>query len=189
MLPRWLPNAISIVRIALIPVCVMLAARAQATQPPEWVPPLVVYLALGATDLLDGWLARRFELSSNIGALLDAIADKLAQISLLAFFTFSEGSAYAPIPLWFFLLALGRDLVLAAGGLTVKRRAGKVDMAHHTHGRICSVLVFGLIACVLAGMPVDTLRWVLYGLSTYMVLSAAAYVREGFRQVRAHEAR
>lgn len=189
MPPRWLPNAISVMRIALIPVCVVLAARAQQTAPPDRAAPLAVYLTLGATDLLDGWLARRFALATNIGALMDALADKLAQISLLAFFTFSDGTAYAPVPLWFFLLAVGRDLVLAAGGLTVKRRTGNVDMSHHLHGRLCSVLVFALIAALLAGLPQDALHPVLYGLSVLMLLSAAAYVREGFRQVRAHEAR
>lgn len=76
----WLPNAITIGRILLIPViCWMLATgniqlRAVA---------LVLYIAAAASDWFDGYLARRFDLGSPLGRMLDPIADKLLVGALL----------------------------------------------------------------------------------------------------------
>src|SRR5688572_9157758 len=114
-IPRWLPNAITAVRILLVPVWGVLAElsrQAFDTTGPEpyrtWS--VVVLLLIGASDLVDGFLARSFALTSRTGATLDAVADKLVQVCLLTFFTLRGPPAYTAIPLWFLLLVFGRDL-------------------------------------------------------------------------------
>ena len=73
MSKKWfafLPNLISLMRLALVPVSVdMIAGR-------RWPEAFAIFLVAGVSDGLDGWIARRFDLRSELGAYLDAIADK-----------------------------------------------------------------------------------------------------------------
>ena len=102
MVPRWLPNAITLLRIGAIPVflgfaraCAQ-AATAGEPHASERGLAFATMVLIGVSDLVDGYLARRFGLATPLGATLDAAADKLAQISALAFFTFSRSPAFAP---------------------------------------------------------------------------------------------
>ncbi|SDK43327.1 cardiolipin synthase [Microbulbifer yueqingensis] len=74
---RYIPNCLSILRILLIPVIIWLAQD-------NWAVPALLAFSLGAlTDLLDGQLARRYRWHSQMGALLDPVADKLFVLCLL----------------------------------------------------------------------------------------------------------
>src|SRR5947209_2285623 len=121
MVPRWLPNALSALRIALLPVWLAFAAvertRALEGHPVRRGALLLFALLLGTTDIIDGLLARKFGLTSNLGAWLDAVADKLAQFSAVTFLTFYASPAYTQLPLWLWLTLLVRDLALGTGWL------------------------------------------------------------------------
>lgn len=189
-----LPNLISCVRIGLVPVFVALAfdaqaaTRAGADPAAARLPALATLLTIGASDLLDGWLARRFDLATNVGAFLDAAADKLAQVVLLVFFALVHGPAFTPVPVWFVALVLARDVVLATGGLALRVRHGAVAVVHRLHGKLASVVVFALLVAVTAGIPPRSLAGGLVVASALVVFSTAAYVRDGVLQDRATRA-
>ena len=134
--PHWLPNSLTILRIALIPAFVMLASwclesvASGGSDLPQRALALGALVGIGVSDIVDGWLARRFDLATQSGAVLDAVADKLAQVSLLVFFALADGEAFAHVPLWFVAIALGRDVVLALGTLAVRGRRGQVEVVH-----------------------------------------------------------
>ena len=102
--PRWLPNAISAARIALVPVWLALAWEARQAallgNHPSPLGPQLVLLAIGASDVIDGALARRFALTTNLGATLDAVADKIAQISTVTFLVLAGAPAFTALPFW-----------------------------------------------------------------------------------------
>ncbi|MBM4062842.1 MAG: CDP-alcohol phosphatidyltransferase family protein, partial [Planctomycetes bacterium] len=140
LVPRWLPNAISTLRIALVPGWVALAEaanRAAETGGPaerlRWSA-VAVLIAIGVSDVLDGFLARRFGLQSHLGAVLDAVADKLAQVVVFFYLALRQGPEFATVPLWFLLVLVGRDLLLLLGCAIVRWRAGRVRVDHRPHG-------------------------------------------------------
>jgi cardiolipin synthase len=187
--PGWLPNAISVLRIALVPVFLLIAAEAQAAPAgAEALPPLRraalgVLIVIGLSDVIDGWLARRFQLETPLGASLDALADKLAQVGLLVFFAFVPGAAFEPVPAWFVWLILGHDLLLGCGWLAIRQRLGRVVVVHRAHGKLASLLVFGLLLAVTAGVPA---AWFANGVAVVALvvsLSTLAYFVDGLRQV------
>ena len=108
---------LTIARVALIPFFVFAGIEAQdlAREGQDFSQPRLVALGLivliGVTDLLDGWMARRFDLTSQIGAVADAVADKLVQVALVGFLTLSVGPVFTALPLWFLVTVFGRDLV------------------------------------------------------------------------------
>jgi len=190
-IPRWLPNALTLLRIGLIPAFVMHAhwclesvAQGGSDQPHRALAGAAL-LGIGASDVLDGWLARHFGLSSRLGTFLDALADKLAQVSLLAFFALARGDAFAPVPVWFVAVVLGRDVLLVMGSLAVRRRRRSVEMEHGAHGKLASLLLFLLLSWVTADLPRAPVPPAMLAIATVVVLSTLIYVRKGFRQWKA----
>lgn len=190
--PRWVPNAISVARIALVPVwgvCAELCRDAMVAEQLDaartmrlWT--VVILVTIGLSDVLDGYLARRFGLTSRTGATLDALADKLAQVGLLLFFTVRGAPAYPQTPVWFLALVLLRDVYMAAGWIILQRRLGRVHVVHRFHGKLSSVLLFVLLVALTAAAP-DVWTYPLILLITaIIILSTAAYTRDGFAQLR-----
>jgi len=178
-MPRWLPNAISSLRIALVPAWLLLALNA----PDQPVLLLAVLALLGASDIVDGVLARRYGLVTNFGATLDAVADKLAQVVTVTFLTWIAVPGFTALPRWLFWALLVRDLLLSLGWLAVWRRRGEVLAEHRWYGPAASLALFIVVAASIAGAPrafVD----ITAALSVALVLiSTAGYLTDGWHQL------
>lgn len=191
---KWLLWIVTLLRVVLIPVFVYLGLAAQefarAGAPFEtarWAA-LATILVMGVSDVLDGWIARRWSLTSQLGAVVDAVADKLVQVVLVGFFALSVGPVFRPIPLWFLVVVFGRDLVLLVGVLVLRARYGPLQVVHRWHGRVASVLVHGILfwaALRLPELPMSLLMVVTAALSLY---SATIYALDGAAQGRAQAA-
>jgi cardiolipin synthase len=99
-----LPNALSLARILGVPLFLWLILG-----PHRDGLALLVLMLSGATDYLDGWLARRLNQTSRLGQLLDPAADRLYILATMVGLTLRQ-----VIPLWLTLFLLARDLMLAA---------------------------------------------------------------------------
>jgi len=101
---RWLPNAISIMRIILVaPILIYIVQGRFGLA-------LILFFVAGFSDGVDGYLAKRFDWHTRIGALLDPIADKL-----LVGGTFVTLVVTGLVPLWLGILVLFRDVVIIGG--------------------------------------------------------------------------
>lgn len=154
---RWLPNALSFFRVALVPVWLLLAfsvrSAARAGGEPNPAAPILVWIAIGASDVLDGALARRFGLTTALGSTVDAIADKLAQVAAVSFLALLPVTPFTALPVWLLLSLALRDLLLAVGVIVIYRRHGQISTEHRWHGRTASLLLFLLVLCSLSGCP------------------------------------
>lgn len=103
--PLTLPNFITLFRMAIAPFFV-LAVNEHDFQLALWI-----FVVAGATDAVDGWLARTLNSTSVIGAYLDPIADKLLLTVAYVALTIPQGQAVV-IPLWLAILALFRDFLI-----------------------------------------------------------------------------
>ena len=112
------PNLVTTVRLLCIPVFLWLLLRGPHHR--DWYPAALLLGALGATDGIDGFVARRFHQVSTLGKVLDPIADRLllgvAAISIIA---------VGAVPLWVGLLAVVREALVAAGFLLVAALGGR----------------------------------------------------------------
>jgi cardiolipin synthase len=142
----WLPNAITIARVALtFPLLWLLATS-------DFRPAFWVALAAGLSDGLDGYLARRFQWSSALGGVLDPIADKLFVSVCYIGLWWSEH-----LPGWLVALVFGRDLVIVVGGFAWWRLTGAFEAAPSWLGKLSTALQITLVACVLANLAVHPL--------------------------------
>lgn len=131
------PNLLSMLRLIGVPVFLWLILVPKAD---GWA--IVLLAVSGFTDFLDGYLARRWNQISRLGQLLDPIADRLYILATLVGLLLRD-----IVPLWFVVLLLGRDLVMAVV-LAVLKRVGITGLPVHFVGKaatFCLLYAFPLL--------------------------------------------
>lgn len=103
---RWtIPNTLSLLRLAMVPLFVMAAVRG------AFGLAFVLFVGAAVTDALDGWIARRFDMRSRIGAFLDPAADKALMVTGFIVFTLRD-VAPRSIPHWLTFTVFARDVLI-----------------------------------------------------------------------------
>ena len=144
-----IPNVISLVRLLFVPVfCYLLLAEERP------IAAGVLLAVLGATDWVDGWIARRFHQGSELGKLLDPTADRILLLVAIVILMI-DGS----VPIWLGTLVLVRETVISVAVLALAA-AGAARIDVQWAGKAGTLaLMFGLPAFLLA----DTWdQWVLW---------------------------
>jgi phosphatidylglycerophosphate synthase len=185
---RWVPNGLSVVRIGLVPVWLALAfvereRFADGLEVRRW-PLLLLIAVIGGTDILDGWLARRFGLATPTGAVLDAVADKLATVAAVTFLTFVGAPAFTALPVWLWAVLVARDLLLGVGFVVLRARSRQVDAEHLWHGRAATALLSGTVLLACAGAASPLIAALSAAIVALVVPGTGVYLRRGFRQLR-----
>ncbi len=142
-LSNWktIPNYISFVRILLIPVFAVLFYNDQLI----WA--LVVVVLSGLTDFVDGKIARKFNQVSELGKLLDPLADKLTQITLaiLLFIEFNEcNDATMKTFSWIFLIFLVKEAIFVVGAV-IMLSLGMIPSAAEIYGKVATFVFYGVM--------------------------------------------
>jgi CDP-diacylglycerol--glycerol-3-phosphate 3-phosphatidyltransferase len=181
-----LPNALTIARIFFVPLLVaaLVAQNVSVrifglTITNEWLA-LAIFLVAAATDLLDGYLARRWGQVTTIGTLLDPIADKL--LISAALISLVQVNA---VPGWMVILIVGREFAIsglrsiaAAEGYTIRASdLGKTKMMAQVTA--ISLLLLSIRHPVLAAPA----YWAMWLVVAFAMLSAVGYFRKFWRKV------
>ena len=146
-----IPNLLSLFRLILIPVYISLYLK--ANQPSELLLAAAILTVSCLTDLLDGWIARRFDMVSTLGKILDPIADKLTQFSLLFCLCFKYRQLHMVL-----LLFVVKELFQGIVGLLFLRR-GQMLPGALMAGKVCTAVLFGSLILLMA-LPVAGQRLV-----------------------------
>lgn len=141
----WLPNALSLLRLAAIPPLIVLLLNG------AHLAAVVVFFLAGASDALDGWLAKRYGWHSPFGAALDAAADKLLMASI-----FITLGWLGLVPVWLVVLVFGRDLGIVLGAAYARRRLQDFDVRPSLIGKLHTavLILFVLVIMIDAGWQV-----------------------------------
>lgn len=110
------PNTLTFLRMLMIPLYLIVFGNGLK------YPALIIFLAASLTDLLDGMIARRYQLITNLGKLMDPLADKLMILTVM--FSMAIGNAAIPpvVPWQVVGILLGKELLMMAGGLVMLRQ-------------------------------------------------------------------
>jgi len=184
-----LPNALTILRIFFVPLLVAVLLEENVgiglgfwQVSNEWLA-LAIFLSAAATDMLDGYLARRWKQVTTIGTLLDPIADKLlvsaALISLVQ---------VRALPGWMAILVVGREF--AVSGLRSIAAAESYTIQASDLGKTKMVAQVAAISCLLLSTRHPALHepgiWMMWGVMLFALLSAVSYFRKFWRKVDEH---
>jgi CDP-diacylglycerol--glycerol-3-phosphate 3-phosphatidyltransferase len=168
-----LPNALTILRLALIPVFVVLML---ADDPANWAAGLV-FAAAGITDQVDGFLARRWHVESEFGKVADPLADRL-MIDAAAIMLWATGR----LPWYAALVILARDGLMVLGYRLVVNRGYEFEVTRV--GKLATWVLYAALAALIVttegtDWPV-ALFWVGVGLA---LVAAAQYLAKARREV------
>src|SRR5450432_3343743 len=166
---RHLPNLLSAFRLLAAPIAAFLILNGHDTAS------LLIFAAAGASDGLDGFIARRWGVTSRFGAWLDPAADKL-----LMLLCFTALFVIAVTPLWLVALVVARDLAIAGTWLLIKLFAWPVPTAPLFLGKASTVIqvLYIFIALLLLAFELDAprlLQAAAWACGLFTILSAAAY--------------
>lgn len=180
-------NKVTILRILLIPFFVV-EVLYYVKNGNEWhrLLGLLAFALAAICDGVDGYIARRYHQRSELGAILDPLADKLLLVSGIVLLSFDHAPYLQTVPLWLTGTIIGRDMLLLVGMLVIQMMVGKVVARPRVLGKVATVLQMAVILWVL-------LKWeetwfaaltVAAGLCTGV--SGLLYVWDGVRQLSAH---
>ncbi len=196
-------NKITIARIMMIPVFVMMAIyygrSVQRGEPLEWQrwTAIAVFIAAAASDGIDGYIARRFNQKSQLGMVLDPLADK--GLLLSGIITLSVSNWAYEFPAWFPVLVVARDVVILSGTLTLHFLNGSVRVRPSWTGKTATAVQMVAIAlCMLQWnwfekslaiggwtLKVGTLDLSVWLAGFFTLVSGFGYVVTGIAQLHA----
>ncbi|MBA3733954.1 MAG: CDP-diacylglycerol--glycerol-3-phosphate 3-phosphatidyltransferase [Actinobacteria bacterium] len=164
---QQLPNALTIARLALIPVFVVLMATADGGH--SW-PAGSVFAVAGVTDQIDGFLARRWRVESDFGRIFDPLADRL-MIDAAVIMLFIQDH----MPWEGLVVILGRDLLLLAGYKTIAPDGYEINV--NFLGKAATWLLYTGIGCLI--VTHRSTDWPYWIFTTGLVLAVVAAVAYG----------
>ena len=174
------PNMLTVFRMVLIPVFVTMLFYQR------FIVALAVFVCAGLTDGLDGLLARRFDQRSQLGTVLDPIADKLMMVT--AFIVLSMRSifpapvpSHLPVPFWVTVTVISRDVFIIVGAAAINIMTGFRGFRPSWLGKVNTTVQIVAIAAIMfaASVPYDTgyyLPTVYATVFTFAVLSGLHYI-------------
>ena len=172
-----IPNLLSVIRLLMLPVIVYLYVFRHDV----WGAAIVLVIS-AVTDIVDGWIARHFNQVSDLGKILDPIADKLTQFTMLCCLVTTWPNMILPVAMLFI-----KEIADSITSLWVIRRTGTV-LSAEWHGKLATVIVHStvVIHVIWRAIP-PVLSDILIGMSVgTMLLSLIMYSIRNARYVKAH---
>jgi CDP-diacylglycerol--glycerol-3-phosphate 3-phosphatidyltransferase len=183
-------NKVTILRMLLIPFFVVeVLYYVKSGNELHRVAGLVTFAVAAICDGVDGYIARRYNQYSELGAILDPLADKLLLISGVVLLSFDHGSILGQMPLWLTGTIIGRDLLILIGMVVIQFTVGKVKVRPRLIGKVATVFQMAAVLWLLLKWDEGRGgRWVFYvalGAAICTGVSGFLYVYDGIRQLSA----
>jgi cardiolipin synthase (CMP-forming) len=191
--PMTTANKITILRMLFIPLFVVETIYYVRTG--NEVQRFVAILAFALTAILDGvdgYIARHYKQISELGKILDPLADKLLLVSGIVLLSFNNEPYLRQIPLWLTGTIIGRDLLLAIGAVVIHLVVGKIAVRPRLTGKIATVFQMLTVVWILLRWDLIPPGWLLqvwiFGAGIFTGVSGLFYVFDGMKQLSAHPA-
>ena len=173
---QHLPLFLTLLRLFCSPVLAWLLFQSRFREA------LVLVLIAGVTDWLDGWTARKLQVSGKAGVVLDPLADKVLLVTLLVVLGLT-----GLLPLWMLLLGVGRDLIIVTGALSLRLFRGYRQFLPSLWGKVSTFFQIVLVFLVLAHAAYpNRILWYLQELALllsalFTVVSGLDYILRGIK--------
>lgn len=180
VLMPYVPNLITLVRLALVPLLAWLLLDQR------YAAALAVFTVAALSDALDGFIARRYGFASTFGAALDPVADKLAMVVATVLLAW-----HGVLPLWLAIAIVLRDVVIVSGVIAYKVLIGPLEMRPTRLSKFNTTLEFAalLLTMAVAAAWIPAGLWLsalFVAVGVTVVLSGAQYVWIGGHKAAAH---
>jgi len=186
-------NKITILRILLIPFFVVeLIYYVETGNEIHRLVAILSFAVAAILDGVDGYIARHYNQKSELGAILDPLADKLLLVSGIVALSFNHGTFLGQIPLWLTGTIIGRDFLILIGMVVIQLTVGKVVVHPRFIGKCATVLQMAVVIWILLKWDDGSgARWLKILTLTAAVctgISGLLYIWDGVKQLGSHPA-
>ena len=126
---KYVPNILTIIRFCLVPIIVILLAKG------NYLGAIITFSISGITDILDGAIARKYNFISDFGKLMDPLADKITQLSMLFMLTVKR-----IIPLWIIVVVMIKEVLMVCGASFLYGK--ELVVSSKWYGKLSTVLFY-----------------------------------------------
>ena len=180
-------NKVTIGRVFLIPFFIVLVLYYVKNGNEIFRTLAIVSFALCAvSDGIDGYIARRYNQRSELGAILDPLADKLLLVSGIILLSVDNGPILPRLPLWLAGVILSRDVLILIGMIVIHIVCGKVKVRPRWLGKVATVLQMATVIWALLKWQSGWLDEIALAAAICTGISGLLYVWDGVRQLSAH---
>ncbi len=161
-----IPNILTTLRLAIIPVFAYFMLNSES-----FTVPLLLFLLSGVTDIVDGWIARRFDMITDVGSVYDPLVDKLMQITSVVCLAIN-----GTVPVWVICVVALKELSMIAVGVVLYIK--KIVVHSNWYGKAATVFFYAVILIFIMFPGIEGLfkTALLASLVLVMLLAAAGYL-------------
>ena len=175
-----LANKITILRILLVPVLLISLFYYKAEYDFLRFVALGIFFICSLTDAIDGYIARKYYQKTQLGRMLDPLADKLLILTaFLALSVLHNIPAASSIPPWLTITVISRDVIILLGSLVIFMMNKEIDMVPSMLGKFTTFFQMSVVACALLQVPFIQILW--YLTMIFTLSSCIGYVWRGNR--------
>ncbi len=172
-----IPNIITIARLLIVPLVIVMILQGR------WTPAFVLFVLAGVSDAVDGFIARRFDMQSELGAYIDALADKALLVSI-----YVTLAVVGVLPAWLAVVVVSRDVMIVAAILLSWVMARPVEIRPLLVSKLNTGAQIGFAALLLAahafGLDIAAAEAVgLWTVAALTIASAGAYLAGWLRHM------
>jgi CDP-diacylglycerol--glycerol-3-phosphate 3-phosphatidyltransferase len=179
-------NKITIVRILLVPLFISQVLYYVETGNEIYRLFAILSFAIAAlSDGIDGYIARRYNQRSELGRILDPLADKLLLLSGIVLLSMANEPRLPHIPKWLTILVLSRDVLSILGAVIIQHVCGKVTVKPVFVGKIATVLQMSCVIWGLFKWPANYLYYLAIAAAVCTAVSGVIYLIDGGKQLSA----
>ena len=166
---RHIPNILTILRLLAVPLMAVWMISG------KWTESLILFLLAEFTDILDGYIARRYSFISNFGKLADPLADKLIQLTAL--FLLAHGGR---LSYWFFYILCGKELAMIIGSMFFLKK--EIVVSSNWVGKAAAFVLFvGIVSAFINSPFSESLLWIGIIIS---LIAAVVYLKGYLKQIK-----
>jgi cardiolipin synthase len=179
-------NKITVVRILLIPFFIsQVLYYTHGGNELNRLLAIFCFALAAISDGIDGYIARHYRQISELGKVLDPLADKLLLVSGLLLLTLDNQPHLARVPIWLAAIVFGRDIILGLGALVIYYFCHRVRVRPHLIGKTATVLQMSVVLWALLKWNETWLFWIMIGAGITTGVSGLLYVFDGMTQLSA----
>jgi len=179
-------NKITICRIFLVPIFIVeVLYYTDSGNEVHRLVALLTFAVASISDGIDGYLARRYHQHSELGRILDPLADKLLLIAGVILLSLKNDPYLARIPMWLTATILSRDVLLVLGLVLIYYTCGKVTVRPVIIGKVATVLQMACVLWILLKWPDSAIFWIALAAAICTGVSGILYIFDGVRQLSA----
>ena len=170
---KQIPNILTIFRFILIPFIVLNLVY------DSYIAAFIIFTISGLTDILDGFIARKFNFITNFGKLIDPLADKCTQIITLGTLAIKD-----IIPMWIIIIVVLKEFIMVAGASFLYGK--ELVVSSRWYGKLATVLFYIAIVCSLFikqfDFSFDFSRYIYYLALISTIFSLIMYIKAFYMQ-------